>query len=78
MLPYFLLVSLRVSICPSNSEYTVLLVFPNFSYSDCLEHLYVEIVQFLMFSSLLLFPGLGVVKETELRAEKQIIVRSYK
>ena len=79
MLPYFLWVSLRVSIWPSSSKSTVLLVFPSFSYSDCLEHLYVEIVQFLMFSSLLLFPGLGVVKETELRAEKHIMLshKSY-
>ena len=61
MLSYFSLVSRRCWICPSSSTSTVLFVLPRRSYRDCLEHLYVDIVQFLMLASLLLTLGLGVV-----------------
>ena len=53
-----------------------MLVFPSFSYSDCLEHLYVEMVHCFMLSSLLFFTRLalgllGVVKEMLLVAIEQ-------
>ena len=73
MFAYFLCVSLNVSICSSSSGSTVLLVLPSFSYRDCLEHLYVDIVHFLIFSSLLFLTSCslgvaGVVKEMLLDA----------